>query len=259
MENCTRSSFESTLHETETPFLTTFEKSSDYTNYRTSRRVQLGWAVIAPWVLSLLLLAVIVIIEIRVNGLIGGPPFGYWTAHELEIAKREIPATLKQIRFTGGLRYNESKQLYREIELGVPDYSGIPTPEIDAAWHDLISTTDVFLTEEEVKANIENGGTFANFPRPDDSLYTDPFTGLYQAVTWGRFLASYSIMCASDMTPIPEAHTDFKPNGNLEPIFQIEHTCRDYSAIQKWAKGRDALDDTVWRKNAEKLKPGLLS
>lgn len=68
-----------------------------------------------------------------------------------------------------------------------------------------------------------------------------------------------SIMCTSDMTPIPEAHTDFKPHGHLEPIFQIEHTCRDYSAIQKWAKGRDSLDDEVWRKNAERLKPGAFN
>jgi hypothetical protein len=68
-----------------------------------------------------------------------------------------------------------------------------------------------------------------------------------------------SIMCTSDLTPIPEAYTDFKPNGHLEPIFQIEHTCRDYSAIQKWAKGRDALDGAIWRKNAERLKPGVFS
>lgn len=60
---------------------------------------------------------------------------------QTEIAKREIPATLKQIRFTGGLRYNESKQLYREIEPGMPDYTGLPTPEVDAAWHKLVSST----------------------------------------------------------------------------------------------------------------------
>jgi hypothetical protein len=59
------------------------------------------------------------------------------------------------------------------------------------------------------------------------------------------------------MTPIPEAYTEFKPDGHLEPIFQIEHTCRDFDAIQRWAKGRDALDERVWRDNAERLKPGV--
>ncbi|KAJ5509054.1 hypothetical protein N7527_011197 [Penicillium freii] len=64
-----------------------------------------------------------------------------------------------------------------------------------------------------------------------------------------------SLICTADMTPIPEAYTPYKPNGSLEPIFQIEHTCRDFAAIQKWAKGRDALDEEVWRKNAKRLKP----
>jgi hypothetical protein len=58
----------------------------------------------------------------------------------IEIAKKEIHAHWKQTKFTGGLRYNESKQLYRQIEAGMPDYAGIPTPEVDSAWHELISS-----------------------------------------------------------------------------------------------------------------------
>lgn len=57
-----------------------------------------------------------------------------------EIAKREIPAILKQVKFTGGLRYNESKQLYRQVEPGIPDYGGTPTPSVTAAWHELVSS-----------------------------------------------------------------------------------------------------------------------
>lgn len=41
--------------------------------------------------------------------------------------------------------------------------------------------TDIFLTKQEVEEIIKSGGTFANLPQHDD-LYTDPFTGLYQAV-----------------------------------------------------------------------------
>jgi hypothetical protein len=37
------------------------------------------------------------------------------------------------------------------------------------------------MTEKEVRENINNGGTFADLP-DGDRLYTDPFTGLYQAV-----------------------------------------------------------------------------
>lgn len=63
-------------------------------------------------------------------------------------------------------------------------------------------------------------------------------------------------MCTADLTPIPETYTTLKPNGSALPIFQIEHTCRDFSAVQRWAKGRDALDEAVWEENAEKLKTG---
>jgi hypothetical protein len=66
--------------------------------------------------------------------------FDLLTNLRTEIAKREIPATSKQIKFTGGLRYNETKQLYRQIEHGIPDYAGIPTPAVDSAWHELISS-----------------------------------------------------------------------------------------------------------------------
>jgi hypothetical protein len=66
-------------------------------------------------------------------------------------------------------------------------------------------------------------------------------------------------MCEADMTPIPEIHTTFRPNGGLEPVFQVEHTCRDFKAMQKWAKQRDALDEALWRDNAERLKPGVFA
>jgi hypothetical protein len=61
------------------------------------------------------------------------------------------------------------------------------------------------------------------------------------------------------MTPIPEVYTANRPNGKLEPVFQVKHTCRDFRSMQKWAKQRDALDDEVWRGNAERLKPGVFA
>ena len=52
-------------------------------------------------------------------------------------AKREIPATSKQVRFTAGLRFNESGQLYRPVDPTRPVYVGTPTAEMDTAWEDL--------------------------------------------------------------------------------------------------------------------------
>ncbi|KAH8900092.1 hypothetical protein GQ53DRAFT_836057 [Thozetella sp. PMI_491] len=113
--------------------------------------------------------------------ILSNPARCYWAPTELEIAQREVSATTKRVLFTGGLRYNESKYLYREVELGIPDYAGFPTPEIDAAWEAIISTTDIFMTEKEVMENVVNGGAFADIPA-GDRLYTDPYTGLYQNV-----------------------------------------------------------------------------
>jgi hypothetical protein len=45
-----------------------------------------------------------------------------------------------QVKFSGGLKWDETKQLVRQIDPTTPDYGGIPTPEIDAAWLELISS-----------------------------------------------------------------------------------------------------------------------
>lgn len=64
-------------------------------------------------------------------------------------------------------------------------------------------------------------------------------------------------MCASDMTPIPEAYTNFRPRPKYAPVFQVHHTCRDYRAIQEWAKSRNVAS-AEWKQNARRLKPSLL-
>ncbi|KAL6909222.1 hypothetical protein GGI43DRAFT_429816 [Trichoderma evansii] len=278
-----RSSCES-VHDASVRFLQEIEKAPDFRKEKKWWRT-LSWAVIAPWILCIFLLGVIVAKANTADQC-------YWKGNELEIAKRESAPAQIRTRFTGGLRYNSSKQLFRQLEPNQPDYVGFPTPEIDAAWDELISTTDVFLTTDEMRENVRNHGTFADLP-DGDVLYTDPFSGLYQAVPsvfhelhclnkirraiykdhypedvndiyWPHIQhcmdsIRQSLMCTADLTPIPEAYTAYKPNGSLEPIFQVFHTCRDFKAIQKWAKTRDSLDDAVWRLNAERLKPGSLA
>lgn len=55
-----------------------------------------------------------------------------------ETVKKEIAPVSKKIRFTAGLRYNESRDLVRTVHPGLPEYVGTPTLELDAAWEDLI-------------------------------------------------------------------------------------------------------------------------
>jgi hypothetical protein len=42
------------------------------------------------------------------------------------------------VKFTGGLELNETGKLHRIIDPGQPQYVGPPTPEIDAAWDELM-------------------------------------------------------------------------------------------------------------------------
>lgn len=56
----------------------------------------------------------------------------------------------EQRHFSGELAYNTtSKQLYREINPSSPQYFGQPSPEIDAAWHELMENEYIVMTEEE--------------------------------------------------------------------------------------------------------------
>ena len=47
--------------------------------------------------------------------------------------------TTKQLQFTGGIFYNESRQLNRVVATDGPDYAGFPSEEIDAAWHTILT------------------------------------------------------------------------------------------------------------------------
>lgn len=60
---------------------------------------------------------------------------------QAEIAQREAPTVTKRIKFTGGLGFNESHQMYRQIDPNILDYVGFPTPEIDAAWAEITEST----------------------------------------------------------------------------------------------------------------------
>ena len=117
------------------------------------------FTVYIPWLLSLILFVCLVVLAIGKKSCV---PAGFWKPYELgksirslarvvditrryltihssskEPVKREVPATLKQVRFTAGLKYNESHQLGRIIDPTKPQYVGIPTPEIDVAWREL--------------------------------------------------------------------------------------------------------------------------
>jgi hypothetical protein len=86
----------------------------------------------------------------------------------------EITPSLRQIRFTSGLKYNENHTLYRTFDPNGPKFVGTPSTEIDDAWFDIMGSTyacgsdtsnsalkcfavqDVFITSNEMQKTGEN-------------------------------------------------------------------------------------------------------
>ncbi|GAM87533.1 hypothetical protein ANO11243_055590 [Dothideomycetidae sp. 11243] len=73
----------------------------------------------------------------------------------------------EQVRFTAGLRYNESKRLYAPYHEG-PRYVGEASLDIDKAWTNLIGSAEVFVKPED------------SYSLQKDT-YIDPETQLYIA------------------------------------------------------------------------------
>jgi hypothetical protein len=82
----------------------------------------------------------------------------------IEAATRDLPDKYHDVQFDAILRYNSSHKLYRPVT--DPPYVGDPSPEIDAAWENLMGSVDVFITPDERK---ELG----------QDLWRDPETGLH--------------------------------------------------------------------------------
>jgi len=77
------------------------------------------------------------------------------TAAPPSLASTEIADALpflqyEQRNFSGELAYNTtSKQLYRELDSSQPQYFGRPSAELDAAWHELMESEYIVMTEDE--------------------------------------------------------------------------------------------------------------
>ena len=64
----------------------------------------------------------------------------------------------QKVRFTGEMKFHENGTIYRDYPPGAPIYAGPPSPEIDAAWDDLLYASDLDLVGSE--AESVKGSTF---------------------------------------------------------------------------------------------------
>ncbi|KAM7220100.1 protein of unknown function (DUF3328) domain containing protein [Rhypophila decipiens] len=198
-----------------------------------------------------------------------------WKEFEIRAAKRQIPLTTTHVKFTGGLKIVDGVGLVREIDPTLPVYVGTPSPELDAAWEDIVQPLNVFLTEKELEGDT-------------DGTSPDPETGLYVAMPQGfhdlhclnmirqRLHLDYysamarmnrttldthidhcidslrqSLMCTGDMTLIKTYWIDKR--HRMMANFDNDHMCRDFGALKAWLRARDAEDGSTWRESADKL------
>ncbi|KAF2432520.1 hypothetical protein EJ08DRAFT_630275 [Tothia fuscella] len=174
----------------------------------------------------------------------------------------------------------------------ITQYQGYPSPELDRRWLDLYRCT--FITQiipREMAQKLENKTTIYPYdPQRRYTIQLDVFHQLHclnlirKAVSPDYYkpqdpgpdgedkllgfhhishcidLIRQSLTCHSDVTPLVFQWNEAEQMR--EPITKIYHTCRDFGAIQEWAKERavhpnltyykekriwnDPLDPSTW-------------
>ncbi|RDW72831.1 hypothetical protein BP6252_06738 [Coleophoma cylindrospora] len=75
---------------------------------------------------------------------------GFNNGWETDFGPAKSALRIKQVRFTGSPGFTENGTFYVPNS-GPVQYVGLPTPEIDEAWHELTKNRYIKITEEEAK------------------------------------------------------------------------------------------------------------
>ncbi|KAK1755396.1 hypothetical protein QBC47DRAFT_188879, partial [Echria macrotheca] len=186
-------------------------------------------------------------------------------------AKKQLSAARKPVLFDALLEF-KNNTLYRPVTN--PPYVGPPSPEIDAAWKELMGPVTVFLSDDEVDLFPDHQLRFypeyglhkafvtvfhdlhcVNLLRKALSLeYYPELQGYTLPIHLEHCLDSLrlSIMCTGDMTFMPLETSEW---GDWEkPITPTVYSCRDYKALRTWSKVRDATNEEGILQRAEKFR-----
>ncbi|KAI1261341.1 hypothetical protein F5Y18DRAFT_431172 [Xylariaceae sp. FL1019] len=188
--------------------------------------------------------------------------YAYETGFETDWSlAREVSRT-KKVKFSGGIQFHEDETRYLTTNPDEPVYIGPPSPELDAAWDELTYHASIAVTPAEAKAVTDKSGydkyrghytvglSVLHSLHCLDALRKAQDVEYYRAKGdpeewWQRFHIDHcinhlrqAIQCHSDLTPFPltPAVHNASRRGWITPNFDVEHTCRDFSAIRKWAR-----------------------
>ncbi|KAJ5509057.1 hypothetical protein N7527_011200 [Penicillium freii] len=188
---------------------------------------------------------------------------------------------VSQIKFTGGIKFHDDGSMYRDATAPGPSYVGPPSPQLDAAWDQMIGTRYLAFTEKQ------KGSFHVEMDHSDkDGLYRagpDVMHSLHCVDKLRRTIDGYLyqvsevvdespqnvmhlehcidflrqlVACNSDLTPIPLVYS--KGAGFAIPDFEQVHTCRNFEMIRQWAmrQNEDALS-TVDSSSARSISQSI--
>ncbi|KAF5874021.1 putative tat pathway signal sequence protein [Botrytis fragariae] len=182
----------------------------------------------------------------------------------LAAAREEIG--LKQVKFYGGIRFDDNEKQYLTVNPDEPVYVGPPTPEMDDAWQALpirfiSEDEDIAVTPEEAK-EVSDRSAYDKY-RGHYTVGLDILHSLhclnairiaqdvdyyraqgFHEEWWARFHIDHCInhlrqviQCHGDLTPAPlvPASRYASKKGWIMPDFDVVHTYRDFKAIREWS------------------------
>ncbi|KAH6646655.1 hypothetical protein BKA67DRAFT_524403, partial [Truncatella angustata] len=146
-----------------------------------------------------------------------------------------------------------------------PKFLGLPRPEMDEAWHELLSATAIRLSSEELllannATSIEHkDGGYVGGLGISHSLHCVQF--MHPEYYYGKEGQSWdelfmhadhcleslrlAVMCQADVSVYTLKWT---PHNRYKPAVKVPqpHACVDWRALHEWMAGRSAsLDDVV--------------
>ncbi|KAI0964835.1 hypothetical protein F4678DRAFT_367028 [Xylaria arbuscula] len=185
--------------------------------------------------------------------------YTYETGFDTDLEPLRSSIEVVQVKFTGGLKFDENGTTYRAVEPGVPQYVGEPSDELDRRWRSLIRGQAVDLRGQEADSVADityqkPGGWYLTGPdsfhqlhcldvlrrslRPD--YYTPPNPEPVHTMHVEHCIdyLRQGVMCAADLTMIP-VQWSTKRDRILQNT-EVVHTCRNFDKIHEWTLARDA-------------------
>jgi len=177
----------------------------------------------------------------------------YETGFSTDFATIKSQLQLQQVRFTGGIKFDENGTLFRSIDPTTPQYVGPPNSHIDEAWDTMLEVRYFAVTPDEA-AKIGNG--IYNHPQDGYITGVDVLHSLHclnalrkalDADYYGAELRDsetrihndhcidylrQTLQCSADITPAPVM---YYPSADTRiSNFEQVHTCRNFERLLEW-------------------------